>query len=141
MATEKIQCCKKMWDRIGSYPCSKPAKIERDGKWYCTVHDPERVKQKEAIRRAKWGVDEARSRLAAVKQRAAADVFKALYAEMIKIEAEIADDPVAMSDPKNLLRVGNVAVAAVDKARLEITTAQAALAQAEERLAEAEGVR
>ena len=24
------------------YPCSKPGKVARDGRWYCGIHDPER---------------------------------------------------------------------------------------------------
>lgn len=33
-------------------PCSKPAKVERDGKHYCTFHDPERVNARRAAKRA-----------------------------------------------------------------------------------------
>lgn len=30
------------------HPCSKPVRVERDGKPYCTVHDPERRKRQDA---------------------------------------------------------------------------------------------
>jgi hypothetical protein len=35
---------------IRSVGCRKPAKVERDGKHYCTVHDPVRRAQKNAER-------------------------------------------------------------------------------------------
>lgn len=34
--------------------CSKPAKIERDGKWFCGIHDPEYIKVKESKREVKY---------------------------------------------------------------------------------------
>ena len=27
--------------------CKKPAIVERDGKWYCKIHDPEYIKEKQ----------------------------------------------------------------------------------------------
>lgn len=49
------------WGR--SYPCSKRGKVERDGKWYCMIHDPERVAarraKQDAERKAKWEAREA----------------------------------------------------------------------------------
>jgi len=29
---------------LGGSPCSKPVRVEHDGQFYCTVHDPARVK-------------------------------------------------------------------------------------------------
>ena len=40
--------------------CSKPAKVERAGKWYCTIHDPERVKAKRAARQSKFDAESAK---------------------------------------------------------------------------------
>jgi hypothetical protein len=34
--------------------CSKPAVVERNGKWYCKIHDPEYIKTKEAKREAEY---------------------------------------------------------------------------------------
>lgn len=34
------------------YPCSKNAKVERDGKWYCGTHDPVKVAERKAKRDA-----------------------------------------------------------------------------------------
>ena len=39
--------------RGGDYPCQIKAKIERDGKWYCRIHDPAYIKEK----KIKWQTD------------------------------------------------------------------------------------
>ena len=36
------------------YGCRKPAKVERDGYWWCALHDPERVVTKRQEREAKY---------------------------------------------------------------------------------------
>lgn len=43
----------------GWYACSRKAKLERDGKSYCTQHDPERVAAKNAEKRARWKTEDA----------------------------------------------------------------------------------
>ena len=52
---DKKQCSVKVLDAGGwhSFPCSKPITIERDGKPYCKIHDPEYIKAKDAKREAK----------------------------------------------------------------------------------------
>lgn len=51
-------CCAVIWDssfsRFRPKQCSKVAKVERSGKHYCTIHDPERIAQKKAERSEKW---------------------------------------------------------------------------------------
>jgi len=39
-------CCERVSELGGwhSHPCTKPVKVIRDGKPYCTIHDPEREK-------------------------------------------------------------------------------------------------
>ncbi len=37
-----------------SKPCSKSAVIERDGKLYCKIHDPEYIKKKDEIARENY---------------------------------------------------------------------------------------
>ena len=34
--------------------CLKPATVERDGKWYCKIHDPEYSRQKAANQQKQW---------------------------------------------------------------------------------------
>ena len=56
MTENKKQCSVRVHERgdwIGrGYPCPKPAKVERDGKWFCTIKDPEYIKAKRAKERA-----------------------------------------------------------------------------------------
>lgn len=44
-------CCARVYDRwridVSGHQCTKPAKVETGGKWYCKVHDPEAVKRRE----------------------------------------------------------------------------------------------
>ena len=41
-------CCREVyprgdrWSAFHGRPCGKPARVERDGKFYCGIHDPER---------------------------------------------------------------------------------------------------
>ncbi len=51
----KKQCSVRVFDnRCGSWHCQKPATVERDGKWYCGIHDPEYKRQKDVDRQAKY---------------------------------------------------------------------------------------
>lgn len=56
------KCTAKVYgrDRFASfhpYPCSRKGKVQREGKWYCAIHDPEAVKTRDAERRNKWNAD------------------------------------------------------------------------------------
>jgi uncharacterized Zn finger protein (UPF0148 family) len=86
--------------------CNKPAKVERDGKWYCGVHDPKRRKQKDDARRAKWNHETA--------------VLRARQAVM-QVRNEAAD----------LIERGNVTKAEFAEAQAKIARARAALAALE----------
>ena len=49
--SEKQMCCAKVVSDSTGFrtfykPCSKAAKVDRDGKWYCGTHDPVAIKQK-----------------------------------------------------------------------------------------------
>lgn len=46
------RCCKQVHDGpgyVGFHQCFHEAKVERDGKWYCGVHDPQRHADKPTI--------------------------------------------------------------------------------------------
>lgn len=58
-------------------PCSKPAKVERDGKHYCTLHDPERVNARRAAKRA-------RQQARVAERRAARDAEQARNNEIVR---------------------------------------------------------
>lgn len=47
MPDTKVKCSERVLGRgrwPDSYQCSRPSTVERDGKPYCTQHDPERIK-------------------------------------------------------------------------------------------------
>ena len=52
--TVKHKCSKKVWRHTSWYLCSRPATVQRDGKWYCWQHDPKRVEAEAKKRRAAW---------------------------------------------------------------------------------------
>ena len=71
MKTPHKTCCH-INCRTGWSCCAKPAKVDRDGKSYCEVHDPVRIAQKnlerEAVWQAKWDAD--KSERQTIKQKA-----------------------------------------------------------------------
>jgi hypothetical protein len=42
--SDKHTCCANRFNGYRRYICGKTAKAERDGKWYCGIHDPVRLK-------------------------------------------------------------------------------------------------
>lgn len=55
--------------------CTRSGIVERDGKWYCKIHDPISVVEKEAARRAKWEAESAVNRKKWALESAAADLL------------------------------------------------------------------
>ena len=49
-----MKCAEMVTTYMGSWPtshdCGAPPKVERDGKWYCNRHDPEKRKAKDAAK-------------------------------------------------------------------------------------------
>lgn len=58
--------------------CTKPVKVTRDGKAYCTIHDPERVARRMADRRARWKAQDQESAKRAHLIAAAPEMLEAL---------------------------------------------------------------
>jgi hypothetical protein len=57
--SEKVRCEAEFsgdgpWGWLHKVQCSKAAKVERDGKHYCTIHDPEYKAAKDKERQAAW---------------------------------------------------------------------------------------
>ena len=50
----KDKCSVRVWKRWGNHGCYKKPKVFRNGKWYCTIHDPARVAKKKAAKDAQW---------------------------------------------------------------------------------------
>jgi len=54
------QCSVKIYDRrMGACQCQKKAKVVRDGKPYCTIHDPEYIKRKQEKQNKQWDEERA----------------------------------------------------------------------------------
>ena len=43
------RCEEKVWGAFSHYNCGNKAKVERNGKWWCGVHDPEKPPTKAQI--------------------------------------------------------------------------------------------
>lgn len=55
--TEVYKCCKRIHGSgriFRGVPCSKPAKVNREGQWYCSIHDPVRIEEKAVVKDAFW---------------------------------------------------------------------------------------
>jgi len=65
--------------------CSRNAKVERDGAWYCGIHDPEYVAKRNGERDAKWACKQ--------KQWARADGLKALGELLLTILKSEPNEP------------------------------------------------
>ena len=74
-------CCSEMFS-MGTWSrpemCTKPAKVERDGKFYCGIHDPERVDARNDKARAKQAAKKAECIRAQRIKDAAPDLAEAL---------------------------------------------------------------
>lgn len=59
---EADKCSEKVWDSTSwhSYPCSKKPIVEREGKMWCKIHDPEYKKAKEKTQDEKYKKDSCR---------------------------------------------------------------------------------
>lgn len=71
------------WSAFHGRPCGKPAKVERDGKPYCGIHDPERPALKAIQMRARQAFEE-RVRDARLERAA-----PALLAEVVKLREAV----------------------------------------------------
>lgn len=49
------------------YPCSRTAKVERNGKWYCGQHDPEAVKRRQEKSEQRWNEKQTEEAAARIK--------------------------------------------------------------------------
>ena len=58
MTTEqKTTCNATTWQGSRAYACSKRATIREDSAWWCTIHAPSYVAEKQRKREAKWDAE------------------------------------------------------------------------------------
>ena len=92
--------------------CGHPAKVERDGKWYCGIHDPERKKARDARRAEIYGAEaEHHDAMKAVGQAEAALIEECLASEHDR------DRPKWLAGPVNAVRH---ACAAAKRSRIRL---------------------
>ena len=78
------------------YPCSKNAKVYRDGKWYCGIHDPVKVAEREAKRSAAYQKKQAfRQKMS--WRRARRDKFHSECVKAIEAIAKGHNDPAKLA--------------------------------------------
>ena len=99
---DKHKCAERVfsgerWD-IRGHMCQLNGVVERDGKWFCRIHDPEKVKAKQEARSAKW-VEEGRvaalKREIAAAEKAVVSAARAAVVRPVVIYVESLADPLA----------------------------------------------
>lgn len=50
----KHKCEKMVFSDYRHCPCRNNASVEREGKWYCGIHDPEKIKKKREEQDKRW---------------------------------------------------------------------------------------
>ena len=125
--SEQKTCCAKIY--VSGFPrgkrCGKTAKVERDGEWYCGTHDPVRVEERNAARRAaaqaRWNAEQAAHRAklaAAAEQKRRAGCFDELLSALEWALSNIDREPYEWVDEGNA-NAHRAAIAALAKARGE----------------------
>jgi hypothetical protein len=71
--SEQHKCCGRVLGGFGRRVCSKTAKYEHLGKWYCKTHHPPTVWAKREARSAEWNKEFAAKQLAIKEAQAAKD--------------------------------------------------------------------
>lgn len=61
-AVKKKTCCGMIWAGYHRYACGNGAKFEREGNWYCGIHDPVKIKERQDAKEADWAAEFARKR-------------------------------------------------------------------------------
>lgn len=89
-------CSEGIWNKWSRnrFPCGKKAKVERDGKPYCGVHDPEKRKAKDAERQVEW------DRKSAIRKREY-DILKACEGLTVEqVKAALTQRSESVTNPK-----------------------------------------
>ena len=81
------RCSQKMFADWHRSQCSRNAKVERNGRWYCTQHDPERVAAKNEERDERWAAEREARHLAQDASTARVAARLDAIAKLTEIEA------------------------------------------------------
>lgn len=104
--SDRHTCEAAVWARgyFRTYACGKTAKVERDGKWYCGIHDPVRLAEKRAARDAEYDRRYAENRKHQQLRDAAPELYEAL---------RIARKLIGLITVRQVIEAGDDAIAAV----------------------------
>lgn len=80
MSEIRIKCCKDVSKGYGYRACGRNAKYERDGKWYCGMHDP-------VAKKARYDKRDAERRLLYESRRKHSERVAALQAQKDRCHA------------------------------------------------------
>ena len=86
MSEVKQRCCARVFKGSGPYrsfhpsQCEKAAKVEHDGKWYCSTHSPEGKAKRKARLQAKWDEQRNQRELKWMREKERADRETAMTA-------------------------------------------------------------
>lgn len=125
----RVTCCALVWSAGAwrSYPCQKPAKVERDGKHYCGIHDPVRRAEKQAVRDAEFSArieSKRQARMTADAERAEtkrrADAYPALLEALVRLMKWA--EPIAGDNRDKVAEAEEIA--SVEQARAAIAKAE-----------------
>lgn len=86
-----VRCCANVrgegrWPRF--HQCKHLACVERDGKDYCRVHDPERKKQRDEEAKTRWDLKWAIERRKNACYRALAEIPESQIEQLAKIDRQ-----------------------------------------------------
>ena len=87
MTQEYTRCSGQAYDSSGFgrlYRCTKRAVVERNGKPYCKIHDPEYIKAKTKEKDAKWDREWTERKKGLERKSLIASIFKDIDTEMIE---------------------------------------------------------
>jgi len=69
---------------FGTKQCENKAKVNREGKFYCTIHDPLRIKQKSEVKEKLWEAQQQRQEKEFKRRQLEIEYCKALTNEQLK---------------------------------------------------------
>lgn len=114
-------CCERVHDggrMVSLHGCTKPAKVEREGRWYCIIHDPLRVAKKDAERAAKYEAGMVVMRKRWALEEAAEDLLAACEEALLWINGS--DE--AYTESETYMKITEKLRAAINKANPNTTT-------------------
>ena len=86
----KEQCSQTVFgERCDSWTCRKNAVVNRDGKPYCKIHNPEYIKARDIKQRAKWDAEMAKERAMWHREALIKGIFVGIDTTVIEKNAHI----------------------------------------------------